>query len=45
MADLVLGLIRGGLTIAAVFVVIALVAALFMIFFKLATDIDDRIAD
>ena len=45
MADLVLGVIRAGLTLAAVVVVIGLVAALFMIFFKLATDIDDRIAD
>lgn len=45
MVDLVLGLLRAGLTLVAVVVVIGLVAALFMIFFNLATGIDDRITD
>ncbi len=45
MVDVVLGLVRAGLTLVAVVVVIGLVAALFMIFFNLATGIDDRIAD
>ena len=45
MMDVVMGLIRAGLTLVAVAVVIGLVAALFMIFFNLATGIDDRIAD
>jgi len=43
--DVVLGLVRAGLTLVAVMVVMGLVAALFMIFFNLATGIDDRIAD
>ena len=43
--DLVIGLIRAGLTLAAIVVVIGLVAALFMIFFNLATGIDDRISE
>jgi len=45
MMDVVLGLVRAGLTLVAVMVVMGLVAALFMIFFNLATGIDDRIAD
>jgi hypothetical protein len=43
--DLVMGLIRAGLTLAAIVVVIGLVAALFMIFFNLATGIDERISE
>jgi flagellar biosynthesis protein FliQ len=43
--DLVIGLIRAGLTLAAIVVVIGLVAALFMIFFNLATGIDERISE
>jgi len=45
MMDVVLGLVRAGLTLVAIVVVMGLVAALFMIFFNLATGIDDRIAD
>ena len=45
MMDVVLGLVRAGLTVVAIVVVMGLVAALFMIFFNLATGIDDRIAD
>ena len=41
----VMGLIRAGLTLAAIVVVIGLVAALFMIFFNLATGIDERISE
>jgi hypothetical protein len=43
--DIVMGLIRAGLTLVAIAVVIGLVAALFMIFFNLATGIDERISD
>lgn len=43
--DLVMGLIRAALTLAAIVVVIGLVAALFMIFFNLATGIDERISE
>jgi len=43
--DVIVGLIRAGATIAILFVLIGLVAALFMIFFNLATGIDDRITD
>ena len=43
--DFVMGLFRAGLTLAAIIVVIGLVAALFMIFFNLATGIDDRISE
>ena len=43
--DVVLGFVRAGLTLVAIVVVMGLVAALFMIFFNLATGIDDRIAD
>ena len=43
--DFVIGLIRAGVTLAVLLVVIGLVAALFMIFFNLATGIDDRISD
>ena len=43
--DVVMGLVRAGVTIAILLVVIGLVAALFMIFFNLATGIDDRISD
>ncbi len=45
MMDVVLGLVRAGLTLVAIVVVMGLVAALFMIFFNLATGIDDRITD
>ena len=40
-----MGLFRAGITIAVIMVVMALVAALFMIFFNLATGIDDRISE
>lgn len=43
--DIVMELIRAGLTLVAIVVVIGLVAALFMIFFNLATGIDDRISE
>ena len=43
--DLVLGLIRAGLTLLAIVAIIGVVAALFMIFFNLATGIDDRISE
>ena len=43
--DILMGLIRAGLTLVAIVVVIGLVAALFMIFFNLATGIDDRISE
>ena len=43
--DFVIGLLRAGVTVAVLLIVIGLVAALFMIFFNLATGIDDRIAD
>lgn len=40
-----MGIVRAGLTLGVIMVVIALVAALFMIFFNLATGIDDRISE
>jgi hypothetical protein len=43
--DVVMGLVRAGITLAILLVVIGLVAALFMIFFNLATGIDDRISE
>ena len=43
--DLVMGLVRAGVTLAVLLVVIGLVAALFMIFFNLATGIDDHISE
>ena len=43
--DVLMGFLRAGLTIAVIMVVMALVAALFMIFFNLATGIDDRISE
>lgn len=43
--DVVMGLVRAGVTLAILLVVIALVAALFMIFFNLATGIDERISE
>jgi len=43
--DVVMGLLRAGMTLAILLVVIGLVAALFMIFFNLATGIDDRISE
>lgn len=43
--DVLIGFLRAGLTIAVIMVVMALVAALFMIFFNLATGIDDRISE
>ena len=41
--DFIEGLIRAGLTIVALFAVIAGIAALFMFIFSIATGIDDRI--
>jgi hypothetical protein len=43
--DVVMGLLRAGMTLAILLVVIGLVAALFMIFFNLATGIDDHISE
>ena len=43
--DTIMGLVRAGLTLAAIVIIIGLVAALFMIFFNLATGIDDRISE
>jgi hypothetical protein len=43
--DFLMGLVRAGVTLAVLLVVIGLVAALFMIFFNLATGIDDRISE
>jgi hypothetical protein len=43
--DIIMGLVRAGVTLAVIVVIIGLVAALFMIFFNLATGIDDRISE
>jgi hypothetical protein len=43
--DIVMGIVRAGITVAVLLVVIGLVAALFMIFFNLAAGIDDRISE
>ena len=43
--DVIMGLVRAGVTLAVLIVVIVLVAALFMIFFNLATGIDDHISE
>lgn len=43
--DIIMGLVRAGVTLAALLVVIGMVAALFMIFFNLATGIDDHISE
>ena len=43
--DIIVGLVRAGITFGILVVVMGLVAALFMIFFNLATGIDDRISD
>lgn len=43
--DTIMGLVRAGVTVAILLVIMALIAALFMIFFNLATGIDDRITD
>jgi hypothetical protein len=43
--DAIMGLLRAGITLAVIVVIIGLVAALFMIFFNLATGIDDRISE
>ncbi|HYP59788.1 MAG TPA: hypothetical protein VEQ36_05115 [Thermomicrobiales bacterium] len=43
--DTIMGLVRAGVTLAIIVVIIGLVAALFMIFFNLATGIDDRISE
>lgn len=43
--DLIMGLIRAGLTLAALVVIIGFVAALFMVIFRLATGIDDKIVE
>lgn len=45
MMDIVMGLVRAGVTLVVLGLVIGLVAALFMIFFNLATGIDDRISE
>ena len=43
--DIIMGLVRAGVTLAVIIVIIGLVAALFMIFLNLATGIDDRISE
>jgi hypothetical protein len=43
--DVIMGLVRAGVTLAVLIIVIGLVAALFMIFFNLATGIDDHISE
>ncbi|HEX3301577.1 MAG TPA: hypothetical protein VHR64_01770 [Thermomicrobiales bacterium] len=43
--DTIMGLVRAGITLAIIIIIIGLVAALFMIFFNLATGIDDRISE
>jgi hypothetical protein len=43
--DLLMGILRAGLTLGVIIVVMGLIAALFMIFFNLATGIDDRISE
>ena len=43
--DMIMGILRAGLTVAVIMVVMAIVAALFMIFFNLATGIDERISE
>ena len=43
--DIIMGLVRAGVTLAALLIVIGMVAALFMIFFNLATGIDDHISE
>jgi hypothetical protein len=43
--DIVMGLVRAGITLVVLLVVIGLVAALFMIFFNLAAGIDERISE
>jgi competence protein ComGC len=43
--DVVEQIIRGGLTLVALVVVLLLIAALFMIVFKIATGIDDQIQE
>ncbi len=43
--DAIIGLIRAGATFVILLALMGIVAALFMIFFNLATGIDDRIAD
>ncbi|HET7055636.1 MAG TPA: hypothetical protein VFI12_04185 [Thermomicrobiales bacterium] len=43
--DTIMGLVRAGITLAVIVIIIGLVAALFMIFFNLATGIDDRISE
>jgi hypothetical protein len=43
--DIIMWLIRSALTIAALLVIVGFVAALFMVFFRLATGIDDTIAE
>ena len=43
--DVIVGLLRAGITLGILIVVMGLIAALFMIFFNLATGIDDHISD
>jgi hypothetical protein len=43
--DAIVEILKAGLTLAVIMVVMALIAALFMIFFNIATGIDDRISE
>jgi hypothetical protein len=43
--DVLMGIIKAGITLAVIVAVIGAVAALFMIFFNLATGIDEQITD
>ena len=43
--DVVEQIVRAGLTIGALILIIGLVAALFMIMFSVATEIDDQIQE
>ena len=45
MPEWLQGLIQGGLTIAALIVIIMLLAFLFMLVFSIATGIDEQIQD
>jgi hypothetical protein len=43
--DLVMGIVKAGITLAVILAIIGAIAALFMIFFNLATGIDEQITD
>jgi hypothetical protein len=43
--DAIVEILKAGLTLAVIMVVMALIAALFMVFFNIATGIDDRISE